>query len=340
MATTTSTAEQATAAGKSPTEGLASTTTKKPKYIWKCRCEKFQIQLLGEPLDNVNCFCHSCVAPIRYLEEKHPGGLLAFSSEGGAAFCLFELNDWILPPPTGEAGSPDEYNVGFLHVGPQGKSLRTYTKCCNSYLNMGTGSNFPANFRPINRNGVYKVEEDGSLSKYKPEYPIPNLGLHWKFDDTTEESSTVFDTVLDTDDDEEDDSDDDYPYKSGGASTDDDNLMLDGLLSDDDDLAMLNELASTADTDTDDMDMDFEETATTGDLEDALLDDDGPGPVTERVDSRNRVTRIRRDNQNSDFIRSAPARSISVEEHPDFDPDCIEESNERVVVVQSIGTRL
>lgn len=152
------------------------------KYVWKCQCEKFQIKLVGEPLQSLNCFCHSCVAPVRYMAEHHPGGTSAASPEGGAAFCLFELRDTFLPPPPGENG---EYNVGYIRVGETGKSLRTYTKCCNSQLHMGTGANFPANFRPLNRNGVYKVGEDGSLTKYMP--PAMNGGLKWKFDDVNPE---------------------------------------------------------------------------------------------------------------------------------------------------------
>ncbi|KAL3904199.1 MAG: hypothetical protein SGILL_010159 [Bacillariaceae sp.] len=152
--------------------------------------------MTADPLDNINCFCHSCVAPVRYMVEKHPGGISAASPEGGAAFSLFHLQDMELPEPTGEKGTPEEYNLGFLHVGENGKSLRTYTKCCNTQLNMGTGAAFPANFRPLNRNCVYEVvrDEDGSIvTTLKPYTPIPskiptNCNLKHAYDDVDIES--------------------------------------------------------------------------------------------------------------------------------------------------------
>lgn len=162
---------------------MANDEEQKPKYIWKCKCEKFQVKLLGDPLDNINCFCHSCVSPVRYLTEHYPGGTSAATPEGAAAFCLFKLRDQVWPEPTGEKGTPEEHNLGFLKVGDQGKFLRTYTKCCNTQLNMGTGLNFTAIFRPLNRNGVYKVQEDGSLTKYVPETPVSFCGLRWAYDD-------------------------------------------------------------------------------------------------------------------------------------------------------------
>ena len=130
--------------------------------------------------------------------------------------------------------------------------------------------------------------------------------------ETTEGSSTVNDTGG-----PESSHDDDY-------TSEDDGNMFDGLLSDDDDLAMLNQLTRENPDFEDDNDqetIDFEETATTGELglEEELLEDSRHATVTERV-SDYRVERIRH------FERRTPSRTISVEEHPESDPEDIAEA--------------
>jgi hypothetical protein len=103
----------------------------------------------------------------------------------------------------------------------------------------------------------------------------------------------------------------------GGFSSGDD-MMLDGLMSDDDDIGAL------LGDDEDDTE-DYEDTNTSGDLDDDLLGDSShPKPVTERVVNRT-VTRVRREIAR-DFTRRVPNRCLSSAEHPELDPEVLEET--------------
>jgi hypothetical protein len=102
----------------------------------------------------------------------------------------------------------------------------------------------------------------------------------------------------------------------GGFSSGDD-MMLGGLLSDDDDIGAL---LGDDEEDTED----YEDTNTSGDMDDDLLGDSShPKPVTERV-VNGTVTRVRRELAR-DFTRRVPHRTVSSAEHPELDPEVLEE---------------
>jgi hypothetical protein len=108
----------------------------------------------------------------------------------------------------------------------------------------------------------------------------------------------------------------------GGFSSGDD-MMLDGLLSDDDDIGAL---LGDDEEDTED----YEDTNTSGDFDDDLLGDSShPKPVTERVVNRT-VTRVRREIAR-DFTRRVPHRTVSSAEHPELDPEVLEETTHAAV---------
>eukprot|EP01052_Picozoa_sp_SAG31_P019450 SAG31_NODE_1417_length_8440_cov_7.706510_4_plen_248_part_00 len=61
-------------------------------HCWRCACGEFTAELVGPPVFNFNCHCHSCVAPARFLDSKFPASRSALvDGKGvGKAFWLLE----------------------------------------------------------------------------------------------------------------------------------------------------------------------------------------------------------------------------------------------------------
>lgn len=139
----------ATAAGAGATSAMA-----RPLYTWKRKCGKFQVDISAEPVAFSNCHCHCCVAVMKYVEEKHPGGTSA-DVDGGVGKALFNLSSIKFVKVDGVDGEPSldgdsdplSDKVGYVKVGEKGKIVRTYTKCCGTLFHSAGGDNFPCNFR-------------------------------------------------------------------------------------------------------------------------------------------------------------------------------------------------
>lgn len=160
------------------------TTGREPKYIWKCACEKFQIKMFAEPLMSMNCYCHSCVAPVRYLDEKFNGkSTSAATADGnGAAKVFFALTDIQVVGDDDDDDDPSD-KLGYVKVGDEGCMIRSYTKCCGTQLNTAGGDAFPCNFRPFNRNALYHYADDDSSSNqpFAPASAPPNVNCQHAF---------------------------------------------------------------------------------------------------------------------------------------------------------------
>lgn len=69
-------------------------------------------------------------------------------------------------------------NLGYVKVGENGKSIRSYTKCCGTQA-FSTGKDMPLSVRHFNRNCIYN--EDGT--KWIPKDDVPNILLAYAFVD-------------------------------------------------------------------------------------------------------------------------------------------------------------
>lgn len=138
---------------------------KEPLYLYKCKCGKCQIKFAGEPVLNLNCHCHSCLAASKHISEKYPDGTSAVVEGGGVGAALFRLVDVV------EADDLTDDQFGYVKVGDTGGNIRVYTKCCGSAVTISGGAAFPCNWIPIIRNGVVKAS-DGT-TPYVPATPVP-----------------------------------------------------------------------------------------------------------------------------------------------------------------------
>ena len=147
---------------------------------WRCGCGKVQLELNAEPWNVVNCHCHSCVASSRFLdekytnEEKHTSGL----NNGGTSGAFFMPNDVTL--------LTEDLPLGCLKVGPKGKAIRKYAKCCGTQFGTVTKA-----FWGLNLSALYKDKE--GAEKYAPEQPLHNAMKKFAFDpdQVTEPSSSI-----------------------------------------------------------------------------------------------------------------------------------------------------
>jgi len=53
-----------------------------------CRCGETRIELAGEPIDSVICFCQSCRKAARQFEQS-PGAPRVLNAHGGVDYCLY-----------------------------------------------------------------------------------------------------------------------------------------------------------------------------------------------------------------------------------------------------------
>ena len=145
--------------------------------IWKCGCGKIQLKLMGDPtIAPTNCHCHSCVAFGRYLDEKYnannnkeyTSGIVHENNNGGSCATFF------LPNQVEEITELTADQFGIIRIGPKGKEVRKYCKCCGTPLGV-----IDRSFWALNRNAIYETEDDqsgGTTKKYVPADPPPLNG--------------------------------------------------------------------------------------------------------------------------------------------------------------------
>ncbi|KAL3907149.1 MAG: hypothetical protein SGILL_008989, partial [Bacillariaceae sp.] len=152
---------------------MPESTIRSPTLYWKCGCGKLQLKIHGEPWSTAVCHCHSCVATCRFIDEKyadvkdHVSGLL----EGGSFGGFFKPNQITLL----SEDLDDFPELGITKVGPKGKAVRKYVKCC--------GTRVGAVAKPfwcLNGNCLY--EDAAHTKKYAPSRSILHCQKNNSFD--------------------------------------------------------------------------------------------------------------------------------------------------------------
>ena len=109
----------------------------------------------------VNCHCKDCVTVMKYVDEHHPSGKSANVS-GGVGKAMFYLKDIdfgdISDGHDGTSKKDPSDKFGYVKLGQDGKNVRCYTKCCGTMMMTASGTVFPANFRPFNRNCIFTAD--------------------------------------------------------------------------------------------------------------------------------------------------------------------------------------
>jgi hypothetical protein len=144
---------------------------KMTEYAWVCMCGAFKAKLKAPPVFEMNCHCHSCVAPARYLDAKHPQTSKSGLVNGGAGKAFFRLEDIELP----------EGGLTYLKVGENGEKIRSYTTCCGTLFNTAGGKQFPKAARPLTRNNIQNSDSSPYVS---PETPT-DVNTKYAYDDYT-----------------------------------------------------------------------------------------------------------------------------------------------------------
>lgn len=141
------------------------------EYAWVCKCGAWKAQLKAPPVFVMNCHCHSCVAPARYLDAKYPETSKSGLVDGGVGKAMFRLEDIELT----------EGGLTYFKVGDKGENIRSYATCCGTLFNSAGGKVFPASARPLTRNNIQNSDGSPYVS---PETPTSGNTKH-AFDDYT-----------------------------------------------------------------------------------------------------------------------------------------------------------
>ena len=140
------------------------------RLYWKCGCGKLQLELDADPFNVSACHCHSCVASSKYLDDKYKDEPNYSSGiTNGAAAGAFFMPDALKTAPGGEL------IIGCLKVGPKGKSIRKYAKCCGTQLGVVEKA-----FIVLGLNSLYTNQE--CTDKYVPREPVVNILKKYAFD--------------------------------------------------------------------------------------------------------------------------------------------------------------
>ena len=122
-------------------------------------------------MTTLSCHCHSCVASARFIDDKQLGGT-SIIKDHGVHQVVYMANDIEFSSPNlSDTTSMDL--VGFVKVGPLGKVLRVYTKCCGTAI-----GHLEPKFAFLNANCIF--EADGS--KWLAPNVIPNIMASHAFD--------------------------------------------------------------------------------------------------------------------------------------------------------------
>jgi hypothetical protein len=128
------------------------------EYAWVCKCGAFKAQLKAPPVFDMNCHCHSCVAPARYLDAKYPETSKSGLVNGGVGKSFFHLQDMELTK--GE--------LTYFKVGESGENIRSYTTCCGTLFNSAGGKQFSPAARPLTRNNIQNSDGSPYVSTETP----------------------------------------------------------------------------------------------------------------------------------------------------------------------------
>ena len=141
-------------------------------FSWSCKCGEIQAKLSGEPLVNLACHCHSCVATARFIEEKtNQSDLSSLKPNGGVNASLWAVSQIDFTNDLSDSSGVSK--IPFVRVGEKGIAVRCYTKCCGTQMaNCVLGGVIS-----FNRSGL--KNEDGS--PFQPE-EILNLNKKHAFD--------------------------------------------------------------------------------------------------------------------------------------------------------------
>ena len=144
---------------------------------FKCACGQTEAKLIGKPFLSGVCWCHSCVASSRFINEMEGNGTSGIVDSGGTGILMYK-------PSQVDFNKKPEAGFGGVKVGEKGKAFRCYSKCCNSQL-----FSLSNKFFALNPNCVYN--EDGTKFEVSP--PPLNWNKKYSFD-----PSAVPEPVCDT----------------------------------------------------------------------------------------------------------------------------------------------
>lgn len=141
------------------------------KLWWKCGCGKVKLELSAQPWNVGNCHCHSCVASARFLDQKYNDDKNHVSQidsgSGGASGAWFMPNEVTVLTKDSE--------LGVLKVGPKGKAVRKYAKCCGSQVGVVHKA-----FWGLSLTMLY--EDGGCTKKYVHGEPLANAMAKFAFE--------------------------------------------------------------------------------------------------------------------------------------------------------------
>jgi hypothetical protein len=128
------------------------------EYAWVCKCGAWKAQLKAPPVFDMNCHCHSCVAPARYLDAKYPETSKSGLVNGGVGKTFFHLQDMELT----------QGGLSYFKVGDAGENIRSYTTCCGTLFNTAGGKQFSRAARPLTRNNIQNSDGSPYVSTETP----------------------------------------------------------------------------------------------------------------------------------------------------------------------------
>ena len=159
--------------------------------ILRCSCGQVEAKITGEPFGMINCYCHSCTACARFVDEKNTSdktsGTSGLTSDGNGNAIVFYKPDQLGAFTFKEEGSAENL-IGALQLGDKGSAHRFYAKCCNTYLT-GTHSTYLC----LNPNALYIEDDNNNTTKlYDPTLSpavvastVPNVMRKFAFDPST-----------------------------------------------------------------------------------------------------------------------------------------------------------
>ena len=139
------------------------------EHILKCKCGSFEARFNCPPRITFDCHCHSCVAVIKAIEAKDGFDGISAKSDaesGGAAVAIYKSNSVTVEKIDGS-------KIGFMKVGPDGKTARPYcTECGTVLFNV-----WAPNWCAANRNALTKGE-----APYEPKKKPVGVNCKHAFD--------------------------------------------------------------------------------------------------------------------------------------------------------------
>ena len=135
----------------------------------KCGCGEFQADLTAEPLVCANCFCHSCVAISRHIEDAHgkklnKGYTPSLNDAGGMTIAMYNLSQIKFHCYMKNSENPLD-KLGMVKLGEDGVAVRYYTKCCGTMVMGAYHGKYDA---IVNRLAIYESDGTEFVPKEQP----------------------------------------------------------------------------------------------------------------------------------------------------------------------------